>query len=111
MIVRTRIRSLVLNLGLWVFAAGAVAYFGYHSVHGERGLRAHRSFEAEIANLNGKLATLVEERAALELRVGQFEPAAVDRDLLDEEARRSLGWMAPNDRILTLPASLQRQAF
>jgi cell division protein FtsB len=111
MIVRTRIRSLIFNLSLWLIAAGAVAYFGYHSVHGERGLRAHRSFETEIANLNGKLQELVAEREALELRVGQFEPSAVDRDLLDEEARRSLGWMAPNDRILIIPASLQRSAF
>jgi cell division protein FtsB len=103
MVVRTRIRAIVFNLSLWLFAAAAVAYFGYHSVHGKRGLNAHRSFEAEIATLNERLAELTAERKALELRVGQFEPEAVDRDLLDEEARRSLGWMAPNDRILVLP--------
>jgi cell division protein FtsB len=103
MVVRTRFRALVFTISLWLLAAGAIAYFGYHSVNGKRGLRAHRSFEAEIASLNTDLAKLVAEREALELRVGQFEPAAVDRDLLDEEARRSLGWLAPNDRFIDLP--------
>ncbi|MGQ4272883.1 FtsB family cell division protein [Terrihabitans sp. B22-R8] len=105
MIVRTRIRAIVFNVCLWLFATLAIAYFGYHSIHGERGLRAHRSFEVEIAGLKDDLSKLVAEREALELRVEQFEPAAVDRDLLDEEARRSLGWLSPDDRILMLPAS------
>ena len=110
MVVRTRIRALVFTVSLWLLAAGAIAYFGYHSVNGKRGLRAHRSFEAEIATLNTDLAKLVAERRALELRVGQFEPAAVDRDLLDEEARRSLGWLAPADRIVDLSPRRTAQA-
>jgi cell division protein FtsB len=71
-------------------------------VHGERGLRAHRNFNAEIAALNTQLASLEAERKALEAQVARFAPNSVDRDLLEEEARESLGWLHPNDRVITL---------
>ena len=92
-----------MQVSLWVLIAVLIGYFGYHGIHGERGLRAHRSFEAEIASLNAELQRLETKRTALDARVARFEPASVDRDLLDQEARNSLGWLHPNDRILLIP--------
>lgn len=103
MVIRTRLRAFLLQTGLWVIAAACIGYFGYHAVHGERGLRAHRNFDQEIAALSVQLDSLQSKRKELEHRVNQFEPSSVDRDLLDEEARRNLGWLHPNDRILVLP--------
>lgn len=102
MIRRARIRAALAQLSLWALIAALTAYFVYHGVHGERGLRAHRGIEAEIAALGAELARLETQREALEQRVARFEPASVDRDLLDEQARRSLGVLHPNDRILQL---------
>jgi len=97
----TRSRTVILQLGLWLLSAGLVGYFGYHAVHGDRGLEAQHSFETEITVLRAELTRLSAQRAALENRAGQLEPAHVDRDLLDENARTTLGWLHPNDRVIT----------
>lgn len=103
MVRKIRIRAAVIQVSLWTLIAAMIAYFGYHGVHGERGLRAHRNFNAEILALNTELAGLEAERKAIEARVDRFAPNSVDRDLLDEEARESLGWLHPNDRVIPLP--------
>src|SRR5690606_9402258 len=102
MVRNRRIRTWLTQIGLWALIAVLMGYFGYHAVHGERGLKAHRSFEAEIAGLKTELAALENQRTVLERQVSRLNPASVDRDQLDEEARTSLGWMHPNDRVLTL---------
>ncbi len=100
MIRNTRIRGVLIQLSLWTLIAALIGYFGYHGIHGERGLRAHRNFDAEIAVLTAQLSELEADRKKLQARVARFEPSSVDRDLLDEEARRNLGWLHPNDRIV-----------
>jgi cell division protein FtsB len=100
MVTRYRLRSALLNLALWVFAAGVVSYFAYHAVHGQRGLKAQRNFEIEIAALKADLARLEHQRHVLETKVAQLRPESVDRDILDEEARTQLGWLNPNDRVI-----------
>jgi cell division protein FtsB len=102
MVRNTRIRAVLSQLSLWALIAALTGYFAYHGIHGERGLRAHRSFEAEIAALSAELAGFETARKAFEERVARLQPSSVDRDLLDEEARGNLGWLHPNDRILTL---------
>ena len=102
MVIRTRFRSFFLQLALWLLAAAAVLYFSYHAVHGDRGLTARKSFDSEIAALNSQLKSVESERKNLEQRVSQLRPDGVDRDLLDELARDSLGWLNPEDRILIL---------
>jgi len=103
MVRNIKIRAALLQLALWALVAALIGYFGYHGVHGDRGLRAHRTFEAEIASLKAELAGLEGQRKALEARVARFEPNSVDRDLLEEQARKDLGWLHPNDRIIPLP--------
>jgi cell division protein FtsB len=102
MVRKIRIRAALIQMSLWTLIAAMIAYFGYHGVHGERGLRAHRNFNAEILALNTELSGFEAERKALEARVARFAPNSVDRDLLDEEARESLGWLHPNDRVIPL---------
>lgn len=102
MVRNTRIRAALGQASLWALIAALTGYFVYHGIHGERGLRAHRSFEAEIAALSAELSRLEDQRRGIEERVSKFEPSSVDRDFLDEEARRNLGWLHPNDRILKL---------
>jgi cell division protein FtsB len=100
MVSRNRLRSVLLPVGFWLMTAASVTYFGYHAVHGHRGLDARRSFDAEIAALQANLSRLEIERKALEERASQLEPAHVDRDLLDEQARTTLGWLHPYDRVI-----------
>jgi len=101
MVTRYRLRSALLNLGLWLIAGCVVVYFGYNAVHGQRGLKAQHNFEIEIAALKADLGRLEHQRATLETRVNELRPNSIDRDILDEEARTQLGWLNPNDRVLS----------
>ena len=101
MVTRYRLRSALLNLGLWLLAGCVVVYFGYNAVHGQRGLTAQRNFEIEIAALKSALDRLEQQRTELETRVDQLRPKSIDRDILDDEARTQLGWLNPDDRVLT----------
>jgi cell division protein FtsB len=101
MVTHYRLRAALLNLGLWLFAGCVVAYFGYSAVHGERGLQAQRTFEVEIADLKTNLGQLEQQRSELETKLNELRPRSVDRDILDQEARTQLGWLNPNDRVLS----------
>jgi cell division protein FtsB len=101
MVTHYRLRSALLNLGLWLLAGFVVVYFGYNAVHGQRGLTAQHNFEIEIAALKSDLGRLEQQRTELETKVGELRPKSVDRDILDEEARTQLGWLNPNDRVLS----------
>lgn len=100
MVTRTRLRTIFFQLALWMVSAALVGYFIYHAVHGERGLAARKTFEAELASLRAELKTVEGQRADIEARVSQLRPDSVDKDLLEELAREQLGWLDKKDRIL-----------
>jgi hypothetical protein len=77
MVTRYRLRSALLNLALWLFAAGVVGYFAYHAFHGQRGIEAQRNFEVEIATLKSDLSRLEQQRHTLEAKVAPRTRASV----------------------------------
>ncbi|MBM3518648.1 MAG: septum formation initiator family protein [Alphaproteobacteria bacterium] len=66
-------------------------YFGYHLVQGDRGLVAWLDLSQRIKRSETRLEVLSAERAERERRVALLRPDSLDRDLLDEQARRLLG--------------------
>ncbi len=70
--------------------AGAVVYFAYHTVQGERGLLAWMKLKVEIAEAEQHLIQVSAERQALERRVNLLHPEHLDPDLLEERARAML---------------------
>ena len=87
-------------------AAGALlllAYFGYHAFHGNYGLFAYGRLSQQAQALQADAAALKADRRALEARVGLMRPDQLDVDWLDEEARRSLGYLHPNDVVVIRP--------
>lgn len=100
MIVRNKWRMAAAQAALWIVAAGSVAYFGQQAYVGAHGLVASREMEAEIAQLEARLATVKAERAGVEHRIDLLSNERIDPDLLDQQARSDLGWISPNDRIL-----------
>ena len=70
------------------FGLGAVIlYLGAHAVTGRQGLVAYIDLQAQERVLEAQLASLADERAALEVRAARLAPATLDRDYLDERAR------------------------
>ena len=74
-----------------------LSYFGYHVYHGEFGIDSKDRLRERAAVLQAELETLRAERVALESRVSMMHDGTMDRDMLDEQARRSLNVSAPDE--------------
>jgi cell division protein FtsB len=78
---------------------GAVAYFAYHTVEGDRGVLAYIRMKNEILEAELQLAKVTTERQALEHRVLLLRPDHLDRDMLEERARVMLN-MGREDEVV-----------
>ena len=67
-----------------------LAYFGFHAYHGEFGIYSKYQLEARAVELNGELARAKAERLELERRVQLLHDGTLEKDMLDEQARRAL---------------------
>ncbi len=90
--------------GRWltVLVTAVLAYFGYHALHGDRGLLAWIDKSRDLEAARQELDLLRAERAELDREVGAFQRDQLDRDLLEEELRK-LGYVHPNEAILLRP--------
>jgi cell division protein FtsB len=76
-----------------------LAYFGFHAYHGEYGLYAKYRLEARAGDLEKQLAALTEQRELLEHRVALLHDGTLEKDMLDEQARRELN-LAQEDEVI-----------
>lgn len=94
--IRRRSRGVVVP----VLCAAMIGYFGYHMVEGDRGLKAYARLSAEIARAEAAYADVSAERAKLERQVKLLRSSSLDLDMLDEQARRVLGVIGPDEVVL-----------
>lgn len=80
-----------------VLAVGVLAYFGYHIYHGEYGLYSRIEVEEHIRLLNVELNKLENERGTLERKIALLQDGTIEKDMLDEWARRNLNVSQPNE--------------
>lgn len=100
MVVRRGLRSFFITLALYLVSSAAVGYFMFHAQHGSRGLEARGGVQESLRAMEDELAGLVAERKSWEQRLALMRDEAVDRDLLEERARASLGRVHRNDVII-----------
>lgn len=81
-------------------ASVMLSYFAYHGVNGSLGLNSAERFQTEIAELKLELALLEGERTDLSRRTALLRDGSLERDLIDESARHSLGLVRANELIL-----------
>ncbi len=90
------------KLGRFVMPLITVAflsYFGYHSVHGEYGLKATEKFDRQRIERQARLDELTTQRQTLEREVALLSDGSLERDMLDEKARFGLN-MSRSDEIV-----------
>ena len=97
MVTRKRLRSILSTLGLYVMAALLIGYFGVNAYSGNHGLKAKEDLDLQIATLSADLDRLKLERAQWERRVALLRADRLDPDMLDEQARSLLDYVAPNE--------------
>jgi len=102
MVIRRRLRSILLPLLLYAVSGSISSYFIWHAVHGDRGLKTKEEYRAQRAELILENAALHAEREQLDRRVSMMRAEAVERDILEEEARVQLGRVHKNDVVIFL---------
>ncbi|CAM5381980.1 Septum formation initiator OS=Afipia felis OX=1035 GN=BN961_01334 PE=4 SV=1 [Afipia felis] len=102
MVSRSRFKAILTGLALYAIAAGFITYFGVNAYTGRYGLNARIELEKEAVSLTADLARLKAQRADEEKHVALLRSDRVDPDMLDEEARRQLGYAHPRDLVRLL---------
>lgn len=89
---RTRFKRkmIFLRVCLHALGAGFLAYFTYHSVTGDFGMRAGAVMQAQIMRLEHREQALFKEREYLAFQVSLMKDGTLDADMLDERARMLL---------------------
>ncbi len=77
-----------------------LSYFGYHSIHGDYGLRAGQEFERQRIVRSAELAELVSHRQQLERQVELLSDGSLERDMMDEKARYQLNMSRPDEFVI-----------
>ncbi|MEZ5811246.1 MAG: septum formation initiator family protein [Rhizobiaceae bacterium] len=83
--------------------ASFLAYFGFHAFHGEYGIYAKYRLETGITELKAERDALKSERIALEQRVRLLHDGTIDKDMLDEQARKSLNLSHADEVVIMRP--------
>lgn len=86
-----------------VLGLAVTGYFLYHLVEGDRGLVAWVRLNQEMRVAQANLDRVDAARAALAHRVADMRPDHVDPDLLNEEIRRTLNYVSPNEIVIMQP--------
>lgn len=92
-----------------VIGLALVAYFGFHAAYGERGLLALKKLEAETAGKQAQLDALERQEAKLRRRVELIRGPEIDGDILEEQARRTLGWSRPDEVVILHETPVSRR--
>jgi cell division protein FtsB len=73
-------------------------YFAYHLIASERSYLRLISLNNQVSVTELALADKIEEREKLEQKVVMMRPGNVNADLLEEQARKILGYQYPGEK-------------
>ena len=82
-----------------------LTYFGFHAYHGEFGINSKYQLEAQTVALQAQLDAVKARRMELERRVRLMHDGTLEKDMLDEQARRALNLSQADEITIMLPAS------
>lgn len=84
-------------------AAVFLSYFGFHAFHGEYGIYSKYRLEDRVAALESNLEAVKTQRIRLERRVQLLHDGTLEKDMLDEHARRALNLVLPDEVVIMRP--------
>jgi len=83
-----------------VSVVALIAYFSYSAIQGPYGMLTLFKIETKEAQLQMQLDVLKQERAIAENRAYRLSDEYLDLDLLDEQARKVLGFIRGDEIIV-----------
>jgi len=78
----------------------SIVYFGFHVVHGDRGLLTYWRLKTMISETQPLVEATLNQRMVLEKRVRLLRPDSLDIDMLEERARVMLNFGYKNDIVI-----------
>ncbi|MBC6404253.1 MAG: septum formation initiator family protein [Rhodospirillales bacterium] len=84
---------------------GVFAYFAFHFVQGERGVRAYAKLGQELEAAWAEEASLRDDLQIARDRVNALSAKSLDPDLLEERAQAVLNYARPKEVMIILPDS------
>ncbi|HEY0101879.1 MAG TPA: septum formation initiator family protein [Brevundimonas sp.] len=91
-----------------VILLSLIVYLGVQALTGQRGLLSGHERDALLLRREAQLASILEQRRDLEVRVRYLRTDSLSRDLLEERARAVLGFSDPRDYVIRLSAPAVR---
>lgn len=92
--------------GRWivpVMTALVLAYFFQHAYRGAYGIDSNHELAKRLTALQAELTARTKEREDLEQRVSLLRDGSIEKDMLDEYARRELDFSRANELVIMLP--------
>ncbi|MGI6853160.1 FtsB family cell division protein [Mesorhizobium sp. 1B3] len=86
-------------------SAAFLAYFGFHAYNGEFGIYSRYQYEARTVELKAQLEGVKARRMELERRVQLLQDGTLEKDMLDEQARRALNLSHSDEITIMRPRS------
>ena len=80
-----------------MLGVGAVVYFAYHAVNGDRGLMAWIELKDRLEAAETAAQSVAEERRQIANRVRLLHPEHLDPDMVEERARVMLNYAYARD--------------
>ena len=108
MVVKTRVRAILIPIVFYLVSGGISGFFVWQASTGDRGLAAKAQYQAQMATLSAQLASLHNERLALQRKVDLMRSESIDRDLLEDEAHAKLDRVDKNDLVVFTDAPKTR---
>ena len=88
--------SKVIALGLVLISC----YFIYHTIAGKRGVIVMIEQSKEFAELEKQLENIRADKITLENKVKHLKPESLDLDLVEEQAKKELGFANQQEEIV-----------
>lgn len=93
-------RSLIFDISVFFGCLIVLGYFGWYGFAGPRSVEHRDHLGAKVVELKNILKAEEARRDSFNRRVALLRPQSIDPDLLEELARKLLGFARPNDMIV-----------
>jgi cell division protein FtsB len=77
-----------------------ISYFAYHTIYGNRGYLAKKTIETKIEKAEEELEKVRSDRIEIEHQVKLLRPETLDKDMLEEQARKVLGVAKSEEEVI-----------
>jgi len=89
------------DLTVTIVCFSLLGFFAWHGFNGKRSFANQKTILVKVSKLEEKRDVAKARREALETRVALLRPESIDPDMLEEMARKMLGFTKSNEIVIS----------